>query len=167
MFPESQSRIRRGLSPQNSVSKFPPWLKSQQVTRRSLWQSTAEPLSYARFRESRHHYEEEGERRGCLRTDIDLTETTLHVFNVHLGTSFLERRQQARKLVGPEILQNPAARWPTNRARGFQRLDSRPCFAVALRSFRSTDIRTQRPVFVRILGYSLYSTSITCISTPR
>ncbi len=46
------------------------------------------------------------ERRGCLRVDIDLGDTTLHVFNVHLGTSFLERRQQARKLVSPEILQN-------------------------------------------------------------
>lgn len=46
------------------------------------------------------------EQRGCLRVDIDLAETTLHVFNVHLGTSFFERRQQARKLVSSEILQN-------------------------------------------------------------
>jgi endonuclease/exonuclease/phosphatase family metal-dependent hydrolase len=28
----------------------------------------------------------------------------LHVFNVHLGTAFMERRHQARKLVGGEIL---------------------------------------------------------------
>jgi endonuclease/exonuclease/phosphatase family metal-dependent hydrolase len=46
------------------------------------------------------------ERRGCLRADIHL-ETTLHVFNVHLGTSFFERRQQARKLISPQILDNP------------------------------------------------------------
>lgn len=39
------------------------------------------------------------EQRGCLRADIDLDTTTLHVFNVHLGTSFFERRQQARKLI--------------------------------------------------------------------
>jgi endonuclease/exonuclease/phosphatase family metal-dependent hydrolase len=49
---------------------------------------------------------ERREQRGCLRADIELMETTLHVFNVHLGTGFLERRQQARKLVSPEILHN-------------------------------------------------------------
>lgn len=46
------------------------------------------------------------EQRGCLRADIDLGETTLHIFNVHLGTGFFERRRQSRKLVSPEILQN-------------------------------------------------------------
>src|SRR5579864_401283 len=44
------------------------------------------------------------EQRGCLRADIELAGTTLHVFNVHLGTSFFERRKQARKLVSSEIL---------------------------------------------------------------
>jgi endonuclease/exonuclease/phosphatase family metal-dependent hydrolase len=29
------------------------------------------------------------EQRGCLRADIELPGTTLHVFNVHMGTSFL------------------------------------------------------------------------------
>lgn len=47
------------------------------------------------------------EQRGCLRADIDLDTTTLHVFNVHLGTSFFERRQQARKLISSEILHHP------------------------------------------------------------
>jgi endonuclease/exonuclease/phosphatase family metal-dependent hydrolase len=32
----------------------------------------------------------------------------LHVFNVHMGTSFFERREQARKLVGREILNRKA-----------------------------------------------------------
>jgi hypothetical protein len=27
----------------------------------------------------------------------------VHVFNIHLGTAFIERRHQARKLVGDEI----------------------------------------------------------------
>lgn len=45
------------------------------------------------------------EPRGCLRADIELAETILHVFNVHLGTGFFERRRQVRKLVSPEILQ--------------------------------------------------------------
>ncbi len=47
------------------------------------------------------------EERGSLRTDLvidDLHDHVLHVFNVHLGTAFLERRHQARKLVAPEIL---------------------------------------------------------------
>jgi endonuclease/exonuclease/phosphatase family metal-dependent hydrolase len=44
------------------------------------------------------------ERRGCLRTDIQIREETLHIFNVHLGTSFVERRQQARKLLTDSVL---------------------------------------------------------------
>ncbi len=48
------------------------------------------------------------ERRGCLRADLAVKaggrERLLHVFNIHLGTAFIERRHQARKLVSPEIL---------------------------------------------------------------
>ncbi len=45
------------------------------------------------------------ERRGCLRVDIPLEgSAVLHVFNVHLGTAFIERRHQARRLVSREIL---------------------------------------------------------------
>lgn len=45
------------------------------------------------------------ERRGCLRADVRLGEgRVLHVFNIHLGTAFLERRHQARQLVGGGIL---------------------------------------------------------------
>jgi endonuclease/exonuclease/phosphatase family metal-dependent hydrolase len=44
------------------------------------------------------------ERRGCLRTDYELGGTMLHVFNVHLGTGFTERRHQARRLVSRDIL---------------------------------------------------------------
>ncbi|MDT4896222.1 MAG: hypothetical protein QOH25_1299 [Acidobacteriota bacterium] len=48
------------------------------------------------------------ERRGCLRADftVDAGErkALLHVFNIHLGTAFIERRHQARKLVSDEIL---------------------------------------------------------------
>jgi endonuclease/exonuclease/phosphatase family metal-dependent hydrolase len=47
------------------------------------------------------------ERRGCLRCDVALPrEGLLHVFNVHLGTSFLERRHQARRLLSNEVLTN-------------------------------------------------------------
>ena len=47
------------------------------------------------------------ERRGCLHTDVDVAGAeTVHVFNVHLGTAFLERRHQGRRLVEEEILNN-------------------------------------------------------------
>jgi endonuclease/exonuclease/phosphatase family metal-dependent hydrolase len=40
------------------------------------------------------------EERGCLRADVHLAaDTVLHVFNVHLGTSYFERRRQGRRLV--------------------------------------------------------------------
>jgi endonuclease/exonuclease/phosphatase family metal-dependent hydrolase len=39
------------------------------------------------------------ERRGCLRTDVHLPAgDVLHVFNVHLGLAFVERRHQGRQL---------------------------------------------------------------------
>ena len=45
------------------------------------------------------------EERGCLRADVEWKRSSvLHVFNVHLGTSFLERRQQGRRLVAAELL---------------------------------------------------------------
>jgi endonuclease/exonuclease/phosphatase family metal-dependent hydrolase len=47
------------------------------------------------------------EERGCLRVDVALgIESRLHVYNVHLGTSFIERRRQARKLISESILSN-------------------------------------------------------------
>ncbi|MEO7027942.1 MAG: endonuclease/exonuclease/phosphatase family protein [Acidobacteriaceae bacterium] len=40
------------------------------------------------------------EPRGCLRTDVTIGErTTLHVFNLHMGTGFMERRHQAQYLL--------------------------------------------------------------------
>jgi endonuclease/exonuclease/phosphatase family metal-dependent hydrolase len=45
------------------------------------------------------------ERRGCLRTDLQIANNLqLHVFNVHLGTGFLERRQQAKRLASADVL---------------------------------------------------------------
>ena len=47
------------------------------------------------------------EPRGALRVDVSVDEpgaSVVHVFNVHLGTAFIERRGQGRRLVGEEIL---------------------------------------------------------------
>jgi endonuclease/exonuclease/phosphatase family metal-dependent hydrolase len=53
------------------------------------------------------------ERRGCLRTDVTLPGgSVLHVFNVHLGTSFVERRHQARLLLSNQVLNRREYRGP-------------------------------------------------------
>jgi endonuclease/exonuclease/phosphatase family metal-dependent hydrolase len=47
------------------------------------------------------------ERRGCLRVDLEANESSLlHIFNVHLGTAYLERRKQGRLLMTSNILNN-------------------------------------------------------------
>ncbi len=51
------------------------------------------------------------ERRGCLRVDVETgarggAPYLLHLFNVHLGTAYIERRHQARQLIGERILGN-------------------------------------------------------------
>jgi endonuclease/exonuclease/phosphatase family metal-dependent hydrolase len=44
-------------------------------------------------------------RRGVLRVDVEVPGAgLLHVFNIHLGTAFFERRYQARRLMSEEIL---------------------------------------------------------------
>lgn len=60
------------------------------------------------------------EPRCCQRVDVALDEGTLHVYNVHLGTSLLERRHQAMKLAslvhdrrvgGPKIVLGDFNEW--------------------------------------------------------
>jgi endonuclease/exonuclease/phosphatase family metal-dependent hydrolase len=53
------------------------------------------------------------EPRGCLRTDVEVgSQRVLHLFNVHLGTAFMERRHQARKLLSTDILQHASLAGP-------------------------------------------------------
>src|SRR5947199_4788373 len=56
------------------------------------------------------------EKRGALRVDVRLDESeeqhVLHLFNVHLGTAYIERRHQGRELVGNGILRDPRLRGP-------------------------------------------------------
>jgi endonuclease/exonuclease/phosphatase family metal-dependent hydrolase len=44
------------------------------------------------------------EPRGALHVDLALNGRVLHVLNVHLGTAYLERRRQARRLAEHELL---------------------------------------------------------------
>lgn len=48
------------------------------------------------------------ERRGCFRADVGIGGMTLHFFNVHLGTAFLERRWQGRRLLSLDVLRSPS-----------------------------------------------------------
>lgn len=53
------------------------------------------------------------EPRGCLRTDLRVGKNTLlHVFNVHLGTSYLERRAQGPLLLSDDMLNHAAHTGP-------------------------------------------------------
>jgi endonuclease/exonuclease/phosphatase family metal-dependent hydrolase len=44
------------------------------------------------------------EERGCLTVDIKVDDRPVHLFNVHLGTSYFERRSQAQMLVTPTLI---------------------------------------------------------------
>ncbi len=53
------------------------------------------------------------EPRGCIRCDLEVApQRTIHLFNVHLGTGYLERRKQARMLMSKEVLLSPELKWP-------------------------------------------------------
>jgi endonuclease/exonuclease/phosphatase family metal-dependent hydrolase len=53
------------------------------------------------------------EKRGVLQTDIEIANgLMLHVFNVHLGTGFTERRYQAKRLLSAEVLGQPELNGP-------------------------------------------------------
>jgi endonuclease/exonuclease/phosphatase family metal-dependent hydrolase len=50
------------------------------------------------------------EERGCIRADLEVHKSlTLHFYNIHLGTAYLERRRQARQLLDGDMLKNPGS----------------------------------------------------------
>jgi endonuclease/exonuclease/phosphatase family metal-dependent hydrolase len=61
------------------------------------------------------------EKRGCIRADLETPRGTLHVFNIHMGTSYFERRHQVRHLLsskqihedlsGPRLLVGDFNEW--------------------------------------------------------
>ena len=60
------------------------------------------------------------EPRGCQRVDLAVEDDTLHIYNVHLGTSLLERRNQAARLAtwvhdrrvnGPKVVLGDFNEW--------------------------------------------------------
>ncbi len=81
------------------------------------------------------------ERRGCLRVDLGVGRKVLHVFNVHLGVAFLERRYQARRLVSAEVAHNPRRRGPRIILGDFNEWTSGLATRLLAASFESVDIR--------------------------
>jgi len=60
------------------------------------------PLLHWRNHDLSHGKREE---RGVLQADIEVASGhAVHVFNVHLGTGYVERRSQGVRLLGPEVL---------------------------------------------------------------
>jgi endonuclease/exonuclease/phosphatase family metal-dependent hydrolase len=82
------------------------------------------------------------EERGCLRVDVGLTkEERLHVYNVHLGTSFIERRYQARKLIGESILSDSTRPGPRVMLGDFNEWTRGLVTQLLNKHFQSGDIR--------------------------
>ena len=53
------------------------------------------------------------EPRGCIRCDLEVAHgRIIHVFNIHLGTGYIERRRQARMLMSREVLLSPSLKHP-------------------------------------------------------
>jgi len=53
------------------------------------------------------------EPRGCIRCDLEIAHgKIIHVFNIHLGTGYIERRRQARMLMSREVLLSPSLKHP-------------------------------------------------------
>ncbi len=83
------------------------------------------------------------ESRGCLRADIVWPgSAVLHVFNVHLGTSFFERRVQARRLVAADLLADLSLERPRLVLGDFNEWTSGLATRLLRTHMRSADIRT-------------------------
>jgi endonuclease/exonuclease/phosphatase family metal-dependent hydrolase len=53
------------------------------------------------------------EPRGCIRCDVEIGPgRVVHLFNVHLGTGYLERRKQAQMLMSRDVLRSPQLKFP-------------------------------------------------------
>jgi endonuclease/exonuclease/phosphatase family metal-dependent hydrolase len=85
---------------------------------------------------------EHAEKRGCLRVDLDLgAPGRVTVFNIHLGTSLIERRVQARKLISSDILTNDDCRGRRIIVGDFNEWTSGLTTRYLASHFKSADIR--------------------------
>ena len=82
------------------------------------------------------------EKRGCLRTDVFLDARALHLFNVHLGTDFFERRQQAKRLIDEAVLRSRSLEGPRVVLGDFNEWTRGHVSQTLAAEFESTDVRT-------------------------
>jgi endonuclease/exonuclease/phosphatase family metal-dependent hydrolase len=88
------------------------------------------------------------ERRGCLRTDIRLAnKSVLHVFNVHLGTSYFERPHQARLLLGDALLKTASLAGPRVVVGDFNEWTRGIASALMHEQFASVDAKLLKKTF--------------------
>jgi endonuclease/exonuclease/phosphatase family metal-dependent hydrolase len=66
---------------------------------------------------------------------------TLHIFNVHLGTAFIERRHQARQLISEEILNNKSLDGPRIVVGDFNEWTRGLATRLLAENFKSADLR--------------------------
>lgn len=84
------------------------------------------------------------EKRGCLRADLELPGGgVLHVFNLHLGTGFFERRYQAELLVREQVLRSPDLRGPRIVLGDFNEWTRGHMTRMLRREFEEVDLRHQ------------------------
>jgi endonuclease/exonuclease/phosphatase family metal-dependent hydrolase len=82
------------------------------------------------------------EPRGCLRTDLRLGKNSLlHLFNVHLGTSYLERRAQGPLLLSDDMLNHAAHTGPRIIVGDFNEWTRGLTSKLMGRQFRKIDLR--------------------------
>jgi endonuclease/exonuclease/phosphatase family metal-dependent hydrolase len=81
------------------------------------------------------------ENRGCLRTDVFLHNRALHVFNVHLGTAFFERRRQAKHLLDEAVLRSRTLDGPRVILGDFNEWTRGHVSQTLSKEFQSTDVR--------------------------
>jgi endonuclease/exonuclease/phosphatase family metal-dependent hydrolase len=73
------------------------------------------------------------EPRGCLRADVAVGDTRVHVFAAHLGLSLRERRLQAAQLLSADIMRDAALAYPLVLVGDFNSLSARTAVPSTLR----------------------------------
>jgi endonuclease/exonuclease/phosphatase family metal-dependent hydrolase len=92
------------------------------------------------------------ERRGCLRTDILLRDrSVLHVYNVHLGTSYFERPHQTRLLLGDALQKDKSIAGPRVVVGDFNEWTRGIASSLMNEHFASVDAKLRKKSFPAIL----------------
>ncbi|HZU32514.1 MAG TPA: endonuclease/exonuclease/phosphatase family protein [Candidatus Angelobacter sp.] len=82
------------------------------------------------------------ERRGCIRCDLEVASgKIIHLFNIHLGTGYIERRKQARLLMSRDVLLSPQLKHPRLLIGDFNEWTRGLVSKTLQHSFQSVDIQ--------------------------